>query len=212
MPATTIRFAATIQLLKGPTMTHKACFWSRVEPIALILALGLLVMVLVGPAHAQSGCEYVQTGQSAGDFFLDCTSHLPPGKMPDPIPDRYLAIAMSPNMAAGIASGPSKADTERSAMAQCKAKRGDACRVVKSYLNMCAAIALSNPRKIIAIEEMPGQGWNPSELARRKCEISGGSHCSTIVAGCANGYMSPTPWLPPTRGDGSFQMPTFRQR
>jgi hypothetical protein len=192
---------------------HNAGVKAQSLAVAALFVLGWLVIVRGGTAQAQSGCEYVQQGPNAGDFYLDCGSHLPPGQAPNPNPDRYLAIALSPkNYAAGVASGASKTNAERTALAQCSAHRGIGCLVVESSLNMCTAIAISNPRKIIAVEKMPGQGWNPSELARRKCAASGGTNCATIVAGCANGYMSPTPWTPPTRGDGSYQAPTFRRR
>jgi hypothetical protein len=189
---------------------HRGVFRLGVGSFVPALLLALAVLSNAEGAQAQAGCEYERAGDGldAGNFVLDC-SHAPAGKDVNPNPDGYLAIAMSPNMAAGYAWGPVRANAERTAMASCKKSGGTDCRVVESYLNMCAAIAISNPKKIIAIEEMPGQGWNPSELARRKCSMSGGSNCHTIVAGCAGGYMSPTPWMPPARPDGTFRMPTF---
>ena len=171
----------------------------------LLIAVGFLGFT---PAHA--GCEYVQTGPTAGDFIMDCGGGTP-GKPMDPNPDSYLSIAMSPQYAVGAGWGPDPESTEKKALAECQSHGGQGCRVIHTYHNTCASVAVSTSRKIIAIEEMPGQGWNGSEMARRKCESSGGQACRPIIAACANGYVSPTPWVPASRGDAS-QAPVLRRR
>lgn len=168
----------------------------------------LALCAVAGNAHAQSvrcipGFGPPQPGDNCDGVQGDARN---------PLPDGYIALALSKNGTAGSGYGPDEATASRIAVAGCTRSGGDGCKVAQTYFNSCASMAGSKAEKVVAVSVLKGAGWNASGLALAKCRQSGGSSCQVLTTVCYNGYVSPTAYAGPVPGAPKYEAPVLRRR
>lgn len=147
--------------------------------------LMVVLLLISGIASAQS------TPTNPGGFlntdprspYYNSGNNLPPAPPQERWADRWGAFASaSSGVFGGAQDKQSKRQAEKTALAECKEKGGDDCRVDLSYYNQCGAVASGGGHM--------GSSRAPTEReavehAIKTCEKAGGSNCQLYFMGCS---------------------------
>ncbi len=97
--------------------------------------------------------------------------------------DRWGAFSSaSSGVSGGVQDMASKRQAEKSALAECKAKGGNDCRVDIVYYNQCGAVASGGGHMGSARAATEREAV---EIAIATCEKGGGSNCQLYFMGCS---------------------------
>ncbi|MFK3649762.1 DUF4189 domain-containing protein [Lysobacter enzymogenes] len=145
----------------------------------------LLLFLLAGTAHAEQGCPDGFIPNAAGTPGVPCVAGSTQnwGELPRHAPSRWGAFAGdSESGKIGQASGmPSKRKAEKQALAHCRSKGGQNCKVEITYNNQCGVVAYGgghmNTASAATIEEA-------SDIALRRCNDNAQS-CKIYFSDCS---------------------------
>lgn len=96
--------------------------------------------------------------------------------------DRWGAFAMGIAFKYGWSNGlPSESEARRAAEADCAESGGEDCRVEKTFLNQCGALALGTEN--YGMQLRPAGSRRPEELRRAALKLCGAG-CTVVREGC----------------------------
>jgi hypothetical protein len=138
-------------------------------------------------ASSQEGitCGLVET-HDGPEFWGACPNAPPPAP---PKPDVWGAIAVSPNLTLpGYSYNyPDEQAARQAALENCAGQGGNDCRIVVTVADLCAAVAMSKPEKIVTPNGPIGAANYASSGAMLNCRRAGGRSCVVTTSFCADG-------------------------
>jgi Domain of unknown function (DUF4189) len=110
-------------------------------------------------------------------------------RQPPPKPDVWGAIAVSPAISPPGYSYQWKTEqaARNAALQNCSSKGGRNCKVIVTFADICAALAVSQPEKVQIVGGPTGAANFAANNAMLKCQRAGGRSCTIAISFCADG-------------------------
>jgi hypothetical protein len=112
----------------------------------------------------------------------------PQGPAPKPRPDVWGAIAVAPNLRHAMSwNYPNRRAAEAAALGTCNGLNFGRCRTAAIVVDVCAALAVSEPEHLFRISGESGAVNWAEERALLLCRKAGGRACRVTASMCADG-------------------------
>lgn len=98
-----------------------------------------------------------------------------------------LAVSLSTLKYASAINEKTEDAARQSALARCQGTGATDCRVEKTMVDACMALAFSRPQRLYAVGGPTGAGNFADDAALLKCRRAGGKSCAVEISVCADG-------------------------
>lgn len=164
----------------------------RMAAFALVgMTAGFLAFAPPAVAQLDTMSQFYMPGRfcmwdSSGAGVWMCSG--PPVALAPPKPDVWGAIAISPNLEAGMSwNWSTQAAAEADALKRCNSMKYGACKVASIVVDVCVALAVSAPDHIYRLSGESGAVNLAEDRAVLLCRKAGGKACKLKTSFCADG-------------------------